>query len=289
MGKQMKHTAKHITLILIGFILFQNLLGQDTLLLDLRTEYFSDSDSIGIFKYYAKNVYYRADYSKELIQFNSDSAKLESCFYYDNKRFCLDNHTYIFEIVKDSMIKVNFNGYSETWRFDYETDSLYKLTRNFNNLIEIGYATSLIPLEKIGDFSVTDTQGDTLWITKYSKIVFPELLIKEKSITDSVYIVCDSMPSYPGGLDKMRQDLMSNLWIEMPIIESSINCIRIVSFVIDKHGEMRDIKFLRSCDNGFVQKAILIALNNLDKFTNGFMNNEPVNIRFTIPIHIDLQ
>jgi protein TonB len=286
----MNYTTKNITLILIGFILFQNVLSQDTLFLDSKSEYFSDSDTIGIFKYYGKNVYYRANYSKELIQFNKDSAKLEYCFYYDKKRFLLYNQTYIFEIIKDSILKVIFNDYSEIWRFDYETDSLYKLTHNFNNLKEIGFAKSLIPLEKIGDFYVTDPQGDTLWTTRYSKVVFPDLIIKEKPLNDSVYVICDIMPTYPGGLDKMRQDLLRNLRVDMPIIESSPNCSRLIlSFVIDKQGDMRDIRFIRSCGNGFLERSILIALNSLDKFTNGFMDNEPVNIRFTMPIQIDLQ
>ncbi|HUW04675.1 MAG TPA: hypothetical protein VMW01_00300 [Williamwhitmania sp.] len=286
----MNHIVKDITLILIGIILYQNVLSQDTLLLNSKTEYYSDPDTIGILQHFGKNVYYRANYSKELIEFNQGSAKLEYCFYYDNKRYCLENRTFNFEIVKDSVLKVIYNGYTENWQFYYETDSLYLLSRKLNNLKEVGFAKKLIPLEKIGDFYTIDSQDDTLWTTKYSNIVFPELSIKDKAINDSVYIVCDSMPTYPGGMDKMRQDLLKNLRIDMPIIESSPNCTQIViSFVIDKYGEMRDIKFLRSCDNGFIEKAVLIALNNLDKFTNGFMANEPVNIRFTMPIHIDLQ
>ncbi len=289
-GKQMNDTAKHIILILIGFLFNFHIVAQDTLLLDLKTEYFKNSDTVGILEYQAKNIYYKANFSRELIQIAQDSAKLEYCFYYDKRRYSWENRTYYFSTRKDSLVTVTFNYYSETWKYEYLTDSLYKISRKINNLIETGFAKSLFPLKKINDFHVIDSRQDTLWTTKYSNFIFPELIINEIPIEDSVYIFCDSMPTYPGGLDKMRQDLLTKLRIDMPLIESAVLCTKIfVSFVIDKEGKMRNIRFVRSCGDGFVERAVLIALTELDEFTNGYMDNKPVNIRFTLPIHIDYQ
>lgn len=286
----MNDTAKHMILILIGILFNYNVSAHDTLLLDSKSEYYQNFDTIGILQHVAKDIYYKADYSRELTRFSKDSAKLEYCFYYDKIRYTWNNRTYYFSTQGDSVVTVTFNGYSETWRYEYLADSLYKLSRKINNLLETGFANKIFPLGKIGDFKVINSQKDTLWTTKYSNFIYPKLIITETPIEDSVYIICDSMPTYPGGLNKMGQDLLTNLRIDMPIIESTVFCTKIfVSFIIDKEGKMRNLNFVRACDNGFVERAVLIALTEIDKFSNGYINREPVNIRMTLPIHIDYQ
>ncbi len=286
----MKGSAKYITLILIGFLFNLIISAQDTLSLDLKKEYYKESDTIGILQHYVKNIYYKADYSRELIHFTKDSAKLEYCFYYDKERYCLKNRTYYFSLSEDSIISVTYNGYNEKWQYKSLTDSLYSLSRLTNNIIETGYAKNLMPLEKFGDFFLIDLNNDTLCKINYTEIIFPKLTLKDAPTIDSIYVICDSMPIYPGGLDKMRQDLIKNIKYDMPITESYPICGTIFfSFVIDKQGKMKDVEIIRSCDNGFVEKAVLIALNNLDTFKNGFMNNKPVNVRFTLPLHILFQ
>ncbi len=283
----MKDSASYKTLILMVILFNQMIMAQDTLYLDLKTEYYKDSDTIGILNYHAKNVYYKAENSKELIRFTKDSVKLEYCFYYDNERYILENNTYFFSLSGDSLITVTFNGYKEKWRYKYLSDSLYSLSRLTDNILETGYAKNLIPLEKFGDFHLINRLNDTVCAINYSGIIFPELTLKKDPEIDSVYVICDSMPTYPGGMDKMRQDLLHNMKYHMPIIDSHPICGYIIfSFVIDKQGEMKDIEIIRSCDSGFIERSILIALNNLDTFKNGFMNNKPVNVRFTIPMHV---
>ena len=83
-----------VYIFLFLFLISSKSYSQDTLLLDNQIKYYSESDSVDILSFYAKNIYYRADYSRELIKFDNDSAKLEYCFYYDNERIFHENKIY---------------------------------------------------------------------------------------------------------------------------------------------------------------------------------------------------
>jgi hypothetical protein len=288
-ASKMNYYIKHIIVGLIGIILVSNCYSQDTIHVDKRTNYFTSTDSINILSYLAKNIYSRANYSKELVKYSSDSAKMDFCFYYDNVRYIHPNKTYTFWIYKDSLL-TSTNGYTEKWKFQKINDSLYRLEKTYSRLVESGFAKSLIPLEKTNEFCTQNQDGDTLWITNYSNIVFPEINIPEVQIEDSVYSICEIMPEYEKGDVGLRKDIAKNLFIEYPVIESDIYCSRyFVTFIIDKNGRMKNIKFKRTCGNGFVERAILVTLANLEDFSSGLMNEKPVNVSFTIPIHITFQ
>ena len=167
---------------------------------------------------------------------------------------------------------------------------MFFLSRKHGSLIEKGYAKTIIPLEKFGVFNVQDSEKDTLWIIKYSNFVYPEFIPYETQLNDSVYYVCDSMPVYRIKESNFRIEFQKNLRYDSPIIESDIFCGRFfLSFVVDKNSQLKNIKFERSCGNGYIEQSILRALGNSFDFDCGYMNDKPVNIKMTFPISIHLQ
>ena len=272
------------------FLISSKSYSQDTLLLDNQIKYYSESDSVDILSFYAKNIYYRADYSRELIKFDNDSAKLEYCFYYDNERIFHENKIYSFKTIHDSIVTVYYNQYSENWNYMQVNDSLFFLSRKHGNLIEKGFAKTIIPLEKLGVFNVLDSEKDTLWMIKYSNFVYPEFITYETQLNDSAFYICDSMPVYRNKESNFRIEFQKNLRFYSPIIESDIFCGRfLLSFVIDKNSQLKNIKFERSCGNGYIEQSILRALGNSFNFECGYMKDKPVNIKMTFPISIHLQ
>lgn len=281
---------KYFLLVLSGILIGTNSYNQDTIPIGKRIEYYAAMDSLEILSHFGMNTFFRADYARELIRFDNDSAELENCFYYDGKRYLRDDRTFSFKRTGDSLISVYYKGYIEQWKYQKISDTLYRLTQLSDGFREVGYAKQLIPLEKTNDFYLMNMKDDTLCTIKYSGIVFPKVIPVVKPVSDSTYVLCEQMPTYKGGgIDKVHLDILRNMQINMPAMENSLNCTSFVMyFMIDKTGEVTNFRFIRGCDNGFMEKSILKTIYQLKKFTPGYMHGKPVNVEMTAPIHIDL-
>ncbi len=281
---------KYIIFVVSGILIGINSYNQDTIPIDKRIEYYADMDSLEILSHVGMNTFFLANYARELIRFDNDSAKLENCFYYDGRRYLRDDRTFSFKRTGDSLISVYYKGYTEQWNYQKLSDTLYRLTHLSDGFREVGYAKQLIPLEKTSDFYLRDIKDDTLCKIKYSGIVFPEVIPVVKPVDDSTYVLCEQMPTYKGGgIDKVHLDIFRNMQINMPAMENSLNCTSFVMhFMIDKTGKVTNFRFIRGCDNGFMERSILKTLYQLKEFTPGTIHGKPVNVEMTVPVHIDL-
>lgn len=277
-----------VIFIWIGFV--KSLCSQDTIHLQPKVSYNTKSDTIDVLSSFSQkgNVYRKAKYAKELIRFGNDSAVLESCFYYDEKRFCDTYKRFGFKTQDDSIIKVYFSTYVEEWVYTKQNDSLFSLRRNYGTVKEYGQAKSLFPLEKYGDFFAINDKGDTLWSSRYSNIIFPKINIWEKPISDTVYGFCEIMPVYEGGNHQLVKDIAFHLFFDGPALDSQIKCTHYISYVVNKDGEMCNIQFERTSGSGFQERSILIALSKLKSFKPGYHEGKVVNARMILPIRIDL-
>jgi len=284
----MRVLSKHIILFLIGInFLLKQAYSQDTIRIDKMIEYNSKTDSIGIIKHFAKNVYYRAEYAKELIKYSLDSFKLELCFYYNKKRYIHYYSQFDYKLSNNSIIKIKYGGLEESWNYKKINDSLYSLNRFYFRTLESGFAKSLIPLEKFGEFITTNLTNDTLWSTKYLFDYFPEIKPYQAIINDSIYdIDCvDVIPEYLEGDTMIIKTLKKNLlYPQKPILDSQLPCNWIfLNFIIDKEGKIKNVGFYRtSCDSFYEQEA-LRALSKLGRFKAGIKNGMPVNVRMKLP------
>ncbi len=286
----MNYRCIHIILVFIGLSFDFITFAQDTIQLDRKSIYYSDT--VGALNYKSSLGHHKFNYSRELIYFSSDSAKLEYCYYYNYERIYNKDKVYSFTRKKDSIIEIKCNTYKEEWIYNKINDTLYSLTQYYNNLVEKGYAKSIIPLEKTGAFFVQNLKEDTIWKTKYIDYIIPEISLFNDYLIDpdSVFVIVDSMPIYNHGNSDLRIDFQKNLTINYPFFENEGICSRyFLSFIIDKSGELINIKFVRSCGNSFVERSILISIMNLKLFEPGKMKGKPVNVEMIFPILLHFQ
>ena len=61
----------------------------------------------------------------------------------------------------------------------------------------------------------------------------------------------------------------------------------LVQFVVNKEGDLQDIKVMKSIDSLLDQEAIRV-ISSMPKWTPGKLKGEAVNIQYTIPIQFNI-
>ncbi len=97
----------------------------------------------------------------------------------------------------------------------------------------------------------------------------------------------DRLPEYPGGIKKFYEYVGDNF--EKPEVDESLESIRIImSFVIEKNGEMSNIRVLRSSDRKLEIEAIRVLKSLKVKWSPGFKDGDKMRTLYTLPIKIAL-
>lgn len=110
---------------------------------------------------------------------------------------------------------------------------------------------------------------------------------KTKSGEPLFYIV-DEMPEYQGGDAALRSKIAND--IKYPVIaqENGIQGKVYVSFVISKDGKVTEPVIAKGVDPALDKEALRVV-HNLEKWTPGKNDGEPVNVSYTVPINFVLQ
>jgi len=104
---------------------------------------------------------------------------------------------------------------------------------------------------------------------------------------DSVYFIAEKMPSYPGGDDALRSDIIKELkYPEAARINHTEGNV-VVSFIVNRKGEMTNTKIVRGIGNGTEEEAIR-ALKKLKNWTPGSVKGKPVRVQMNLPVRFKL-
>jgi TonB family protein len=91
------------------------------------------------------------------------------------------------------------------------------------------------------------------------------------------------MASFPGGNNELNKYIISNLKYPKEALKQNIYGKVFVSFVINKEGEVEDIKVIKGV-NFFLDRSALDVVKNMPKWIPGRQDGVPVKMLFTIPI-----
>ncbi len=141
---------------------------------------------------------------------------------------------------------------------------------------------------------LTDGNGiisnDSEKFTSYEEIVNSET-IRSFSIAhgtmDTVYLMADVMPEYPGGYARMMSDLVPNLSYPKAARRARIQGTTYITFIIDKGGLITDAEIIR----GFFEECDLQALEavrKLGRWQPAKANGKPVKCRFNLPVRFKI-
>jgi protein TonB len=125
-------------------------------------------------------------------------------------------------------------------------------------------------------------------IEKYVPYVPPVVQEEEEIKEDQVFVVVESMPSFPGGNVELMKYLNSNLKYPNLAKEMNISGRVFVTFVVEKDGSVTDVQVLRGIGGGCDEEAVRVV-RNMPKWIPGKQRNVPVRVRFNLPVKFTLQ
>lgn len=110
----------------------------------------------------------------------------------------------------------------------------------------------------------------------------PEVVVEPEVIAPDV------MPEFPGGYEAMRAYLRAEL--EYPAMARNVNIQGKVwiEFLVNKKGEISDVKVVRSIGGGCDEEALRVVLQ-MPRWTPGKQHGHAVNVRYHLPISFVLR
>ncbi len=103
-----------------------------------------------------------------------------------------------------------------------------------------------------------------------------------------VYNSVEQMPEFPGGVAAMMRYLQENIKYPPEAAKNDIEGRVIVQFIIDKTGEVGDVKVVRPVSEELDAEAVRVV-KSFPKFEPGRQDGEAVAVWYTLPISFKLQ
>ena len=104
---------------------------------------------------------------------------------------------------------------------------------------------------------------------------------------EPIFVIVESMPAFPGGMDKLMKYLSDNIKYPSQARELGIQGKVFLSFVIEKDGSVTDVTLLRGIGGGCDEEAIRVV-KNMPNWIPGKQRNIPVRVRFNLPVNFRL-
>lgn len=104
---------------------------------------------------------------------------------------------------------------------------------------------------------------------------------------DEIWDKADIDPRFPGGLESMYNYLANNIHFDEEAISNNVSGKVYVEFVINKQGQINNVKIVKSIHPSLDQEVIN-AIKGMPQWTPGIKNGEIVNVRYRMPVKFNL-
>ena len=136
------------------------------------------------------------------------------------------------------------------------------------------------------EVSETVKEISTVKVNDLSAIV--ETKVAESVPEDSVvFEIVERMPEFPGGIKACMDYLQKNMRYPEAAKKAGMQGCVTVRFVVDKEGNIKEPKVLRSVDKEFDAEAIRLV-KTMPKWNPGKQRDVPVAVKFTLPVKFQL-
>ena len=95
-------------------------------------------------------------------------------------------------------------------------------------------------------------------------------------------------PEYPGGEEELMAYLSNNIKYPNRAVETETQGRVVLGFIVDKNGEIDEIKVLRGIGYGCDEEAIRVV-NKMPKWKPGKNNGKAVKVYFNLPITFEIK
>ena len=103
-----------------------------------------------------------------------------------------------------------------------------------------------------------------------------------------VYESVEQMPEFPGGMEEMMKFLQMNIQYPANAAKNNVEGRVILQFVVEKDGQIGDVKVARSVDPELDAEALRVV-KSMPNFIPGRQDGKPVAVWYTLPISFKLQ
>ncbi len=120
--------------------------------------------------------------------------------------------------------------------------------------------------------------------------IIQQVAEKEEVIEDDQpFLFAETMPSFNGGdLSTFRNWVMSKIEYPQVAAENGISGRVILTFIIEKDGSLTNIQVLLTPDRSLSDEATRI-LKLSPKWSPAMQRNQPVRLKFTLPVEFSIQ
>ncbi len=114
--------------------------------------------------------------------------------------------------------------------------------------------------------------------------------VEEEEIEDDQpFIKVEKMPSFQGGdLNKFRNWVQERVRYPQIAQENGVSGKVVLSFVVEKDGTLTNIEVLQSPDRSLADEAVRV-LKTSPKWEPGQQRNQPVRVKYTLPVDFRIQ
>lgn len=116
--------------------------------------------------------------------------------------------------------------------------------------------------------------------------IFEDNTPKQEEETYEVFSL-QRPPAFPGGEKELIQYLAKNIRYPELAREANIQGRVILSFVIDKDGQVKDVSIIKDIGGGCGKEAMRVV-QNMPRWLPGEANGVKVKVRFTLPVNFKL-
>jgi len=106
---------------------------------------------------------------------------------------------------------------------------------------------------------------------------------EEEEAEEVIFTVVESMPDFPGGDAARIKYLNENIKYPQMARESGIQGRVFVTFVVEKDGNVTDVRIMRGIGGGCDEEAIRV-IKNMPKWNPGKQRGKSVRVQFNMPI-----
>lgn len=149
-------------------------------------------------------------------------------------------------------------------------------------VVLIAILVSALPINSV------NAQKQTPEKQNVSKTANQETQKKPAEVTEEdIFQVVEKMPEYPGGEQARALYMVNSIKYPDAARKSGLQGTVYVTFVIEKDGEVTNVKVLRGIGGGCDEEAVRVV-KNMPKWKPGEQKGEPVRVQFNVPIKFAL-
>lgn len=111
-----------------------------------------------------------------------------------------------------------------------------------------------------------------------------ESLAEEAELDETLFIVVEKMPEFPGGKEEMEKYLSKNTKNYVKTQNTDIHGTAYCQFVVNRDGSLTDAEIVRSSGNKSLDEEAIRIIKSMPKWNPGKQRGKAVRVKYTLSI-----